>query len=87
MSDSVKLRYEHAIWCLVFSYLTLIAFFVFCFLSIIINPAFVVLAFWAVIIFIILVYATIDNFKDAIDYSKKECTNDHIKKGLNKTLD
>lgn len=87
MSDSVKLRFEHGIWCLVFSYITLIAFVIFCFLSRIVDASFVMLAFFSFVIFSLLVFATITNFKDAIDYSKKECTNDHIKKGLNKTLD
>ncbi len=87
MSDSVKLRFEHGVWCLVFSYITLLAFVIFCFLSGIVDSFFAVLAFLSFVIFSLLVFATITNFKDAIDYSKKECTNNHIKKVFNKTLD
>lgn len=72
MSDSVKLRFEHGIWCLVFSYLSLIAFVVFCFLARLIAEDFVLLAFLFFLLFIILIFSTICNFKDAIDYSKKE---------------
>lgn len=87
MSDSVKLRFEHGILHLVFSYLALIAVIVFGFLSVIVNDFFAVLALCALILFTLFVINAFTNFKDAVDYLKKECTNDHIKKVLNKTLD
>lgn len=72
MSDSVKLRFEHGIWCLVFSYLSLIAVVVFCFLVELVSADFTILAFLSFIVFVVFIVFTILNFSDAIDISKKE---------------
>lgn len=72
MSDSTKLRFEHAIWCLVFSYLSLLALVAFGFLTALVNFDFFILLFFDIIAFLLLVSAAIYNFRDAIDVSKEE---------------
>lgn len=57
---------------LVFSYLSLISIVVSIFLMITIDDIFAFLIIFSGVAFLILVPATIDNFKKAINFSKKE---------------
>lgn len=72
MSDSVKLQFEHGIWCLVFSYVCLAVSAVSIVLMILVHGAFFILAFFSFIGFIVLIAATIDYLESAIAISKKE---------------
>lgn len=72
MSDSVKLRFEHGIWCLVFSYLTLVASVVFGFLTFLVSGGIFLLFIISFTAFAFLLLCAIDYFKEAIATSKKE---------------
>lgn len=72
MSDSVKLQFEHGIWCLVFSYVCLVALITGILLMIFISGFFIFLAVPAVFAFIFLIIAAIEYLKKAIEISKKE---------------
>lgn len=74
MSDSIKLRFEHGIWCLIFSYVFLAISVASILLMIFISGMFFILLFLGCIAFIILISAAIEYFKEAIAISKKEGT-------------
>lgn len=87
MSDSVKLRFERAILCLVLSYLALIGIVVSIALSITVAEDIAILLIIFIPAFIISVAGTISNFENAITISKKEEKNKYTKRAMNKTLD
>lgn len=72
MSDSVRLWYERAMWCLVFSYVALAVFVSSCFLIVFISPGFAFLFLFSLLAFGILICAFLDNLSEVIKLSKKD---------------
>lgn len=87
MSDSVKLQFEHGIWCLVFSYLSLIITIVFVFLAFLVDALCFLGTLFGIFAFYFAITDTINCFKKAIEISIKEEKNKSIKRAMNKTLD
>ncbi len=76
MSDSVRLRYEHGIWCLVFSYVCLAISVASILLMIFISFGFFILLVFGGISFMFLTSIATDYFKEAIEISKQEGKNE-----------
>ena len=72
MSDSVKLRYEHAMWCLFFAFIVFAGCIVCCCLSALINSVIFLALVPLGIVFSFLMGAFLDYLAEAILISSKE---------------
>lgn len=72
MSDSVKLKVEHAVWFLIFSHIFAIATGIFLFLTITSNDLFFILICLAAILLGGCIIGAYDSLNEAIEISKKE---------------
>lgn len=72
MSDSVKLRYEHAMWCLFFAFIVFAGFIVCCFLCALISPVILYALIPLGFVFLLLMAAFLDYLAEAIRISSKK---------------